>query len=155
MTKIDYHCEIVRKVFAGVSGGVIVFYAEQRSAFFSGTGRGRKRSCPSKGGIAMIEPIHKITCDWCGKFELSTSRTVPREFFLVSIGHAPSEDESLQEVESTAVEEVLLCTACRNAIESVKNLRMKERRENNRSQLANFAWSAEEPRYSARDRACA
>jgi hypothetical protein len=103
----------------------------------------------------MIEPIHKITCDWCGKFELSATRTVPREFFLVSIGHAPSEDEPLRDVESPEVEEVLLCVACRNAIESVKNLRMKERRENNRSQLANFNWAIEEPQFSARDRACA
>jgi len=103
----------------------------------------------------MIEPINKITCDWCGKFELSATAVIPKEFFLVTIKHAPADKELLAEIEAPELEKILLCTACRNAIQSVKNLRMKERRENKASQVANFNSSKVEQHYSARERACA
>jgi hypothetical protein len=102
----------------------------------------------------MIEPIHKITCDWCGKFEFSVTNTIPKEFFLVSIKHAPAEKELFDGVEAPEVEQVLLCTACRNAIESVKSLRMKERRENKATQNA-LNWSTVEAHYALRERVCA
>jgi len=108
-----------------------------------------------KGGTDMIEPINKITCDWCGKFELSANSVIPKEFFLVTIKHTPAEKEQSTGVEPPEVEKVLLCTACRNAIESVKNLRMKERRENKHSQFADMNWSTVDSRFSLRDKACA
>lgn len=103
----------------------------------------------------MIEPINKITCDWCGKFELSATITMSKDFFLVSIRHALTDKELLTVIETPEVEKVLLCTACRNAIQSVKSLRMKERRENKASQVTKMNWSTVEPNYPVRDRVCA
>lgn len=100
----------------------------------------------------MIEPINKITCDWCGKFELSATSTISKEFFLVSIRHAPADKEPLTLIETPEVEKVLLCTACWNAIQSVKSLRMKERRENKASQVATMNWCTVEPSYPIRER---
>ncbi|RJP14865.1 MAG: hypothetical protein C4520_20970 [Candidatus Abyssobacteria bacterium SURF_5] len=103
----------------------------------------------------MIEPINKITCDWCGKFELTAACTVPKEFFLLNLKNAPTEKEVLFGIGVQDVEKVLICTACRNAIESVKNLRMKERRENKCSQLSTVNWPPVEPPFSLKDRICA
>jgi hypothetical protein len=100
----------------------------------------------------MIEPINKITCDWCGKFELSTTTAISKEFFLVSVRHAPTDKELLDE--APEVEKFLLCTACRNSVESVRNLRMKERRQNKASQATNMNWSTIEPNYSVGGRVC-
>jgi hypothetical protein len=86
---------------------------------------------------------------------LSATTTISKEFYLVTIRHAPPEKELLSVIESPEVEKVLLCTACRNAVESVKNLRMKERRENKASQVACPNWPAMEPNYSFRERVCA
>ena len=105
----------------------------------------------------MIEPINKITCDWCGKFELSATTTIPKEFFLVSVHHAPTDTdkEQLTLIEAPEVEKVLLCTACWNAIQSAKSLRMKERRENKAFQVTTMNWSTVEPNYPVRERVCA
>ena len=102
----------------------------------------------------MIEPLNKITCDWCGKFHLTTASTLPKDFFLLSIRRAPTDRELSQGMEAHEVEKVVLCTACRNAIQSVKDLRMKERRENKRSQFTHLNWSTVEPNYSVRAKAC-
>jgi hypothetical protein len=115
---------------------------------------GGAQGVKTKGGRKMIEPINKITCDWCGKFELSTTTTISKEFFLVSMRHASADKELEAVMESPEVEKFLLCTACRNAVESVKNLRMKERRQNKASQVANMNWSTIEPNYSVTDRVC-
>ncbi len=103
----------------------------------------------------MIEPINKVTCDWCGKFELTVTNTIPKEFSLVTITRAPVEKELFGENEAPQCEKILLCTACRNAIESVKNLRMKERRENKATQVFNMNWPTAESNHSVRDRVCA
>ncbi|RJP14868.1 MAG: hypothetical protein C4520_20985 [Candidatus Abyssobacteria bacterium SURF_5] len=103
----------------------------------------------------MIEPINKITCDWCGKFEFSTTTAIPKEFFLVTIKRAPAEKEFPGEGETPEVEQVLLCTACRNAILSARSLRMKERRENKHSQAATLNWPTVEPHYSVKEQVCA
>jgi hypothetical protein len=89
----------------------------------------------------MIEPLNKITCDWCGKFELITANTVPKEYFLLSIRNAPTEKEEKYSLETPDVEKALICTACVNSIQSVKNLRMKERSQNKRSQISNLKWA--------------
>ena len=103
----------------------------------------------------MIEPINKITCDWCGKYELSTTSAIPKEFFLVTISHSPADRELFDGSETPEVEKFLLCTACRNSVESVKNLRMKERRENKASQFPNLNWSSLESNHLVRERVCA
>ena len=101
----------------------------------------------------MIEPINKVTCDWCGKYELTSTNTISKEFFLVSIKHAPAQKELSCDIDSPDVERVLLCTACRNALESVKNLRKKERRENKSSQFPSCNWAPLAPQNG--DRVCA
>lgn len=101
----------------------------------------------------MIEPINKVTCDWCGKFELTSTNSISKEFFLVSIRHAPPEKELSCEIESPEAEKVLLCTACRNAVESVKSLRKKERKEHKTSQFPISHWSQTAPMNG--DRVCA
>lgn len=103
----------------------------------------------------MIEPINKVTCDWCGKFELTNTNAIPKEFFLVRISHSSGETELFDGAEVPEVENFLLCTACRNSVESVKNLRMKERRENKASQTTSLHWPATESNHFVRDRVCA
>ena len=109
-----------------------------------------------KGGTEMIEPLNKITCDWCGRFELITANTVPREYFLLKIRNAPTEKEVKYGTETPAVENALICAACLNSVQSVKNLRMKERSKNKCSQSARLKWAITvEQGVSGEDRAMA
>ncbi len=100
----------------------------------------------------MIEPVNKITCDWCGKYELMATETLPKEFFVVTI----SGESGSNGTEYPEVEKILICTACRNSIESVKNLRMKERREKKSSSPnGNLHWPAPvERQYFGKRKAC-